>query len=835
MNRTTTARSRSKHLLLRIAGVVAALTGLLVLSITPAGAAGQSSPALSMNASTATTVGFQIWTHVNLSNGSSPTGTITFKLFGPADSSCSSAMFTSSVAVTGTSINSDAFTTSVAGTYRWQATYSGDANNQSYGPTACTASAAAVDVSRSNAPMAVTAQAESGGTIRAAASIGGFQPTGSITFLLSPPGDDFCSATPVFSTTTPLSGKGTYNSAAYTPTATGTYRWRATYSGDADNIQNGPTACLDQGASVSVNTVTAPAAAITVSPASVSFAAQVVGTTSPAQKITVTNTGNGGLAIGSITVAGTNASDFPTSGDTCSGATVAPGATCSIAADFAPRAAGSRSAALAIADNTASSPQGVSLTGQATAKVLANPQLTATASASVHTGGSVWATAAVANGNAPTGSIIVSLYTNGSCSGSPLFTSTKAITGNGSYRSDSFTAANTGSYRFVASYSGDANNNPAASACSDPADTVTVTSPPPPPTTTPPTTTPPTTTPPTTTPPTTTPPTTTPPTTTPPTTPPTTTPPTTTPPTTTPPITTPPRVPSAAVNPGGVAFADTAIGATSAAKTITVTNSGSAALVVSSVRATGANGPEFLLSTDGCSGTTVAPAATCHVAVAFAPQGTGNRTANLSLTDNAAASPQVVTLSGVGTNNKATFLTPTNGQSNVATTKPFSWTTVAGAQGYYLAVGTTQYGTDLVDSKALPASQSSFNVPELPTGRTLYATVLTEVNGSWSRFQAVTFTAAPGHATFTAPVNGQRNVATTAALTWAPVAGAQGYYVAVGTSKYGTNVVNSGALSPTQTSYQGKALPKGTILYATVLTEVNGSWARYQTITFTTA
>ncbi len=258
MDRTETAQRRSQRVPIRIAGVVAAVTGLLVLFTAPVGAAGQATPALSITSSSSTTVGLQIWTHVNLSNGSSPTGTVAFKLFAPADSSCATSIFTSTVAVVGTSMDSDHFTTSQAGTYRWQATYSGDANNQGYGPTACSASSAWVDVAPSNAPLGVTAQPESGGIIQATASLGGFQPTGSITFLLSPPGDTFCSATPVFSTTTPVSGKGMYNSAAYTPKTTGTYRWRATYSGDANNIKAGPTACLDQSAAVTVNSVSSP-------------------------------------------------------------------------------------------------------------------------------------------------------------------------------------------------------------------------------------------------------------------------------------------------------------------------------------------------------------------------------------------------------------------------------------------------------------------------------------------------------------------------------------------------------------------------------------------------
>lgn len=66
-----------------------------------------------------------------LSNAFSPTGTITFSLFGPDNATCSgAAIFTSTVTVNGNATyTSTTFTPTIAGTYRWIANYSGDANN----------------------------------------------------------------------------------------------------------------------------------------------------------------------------------------------------------------------------------------------------------------------------------------------------------------------------------------------------------------------------------------------------------------------------------------------------------------------------------------------------------------------------------------------------------------------------------------------------------------------------------------------------------------------------------------------------------------------------------
>jgi hypothetical protein len=89
--------------------------------------------------------------------------------------------------------------------------------------------------------------------------------------------------------------------------------------------------------------------------------------------------------------------------------------------------------------------------------------------ASTTAGGGIADTANLVGGNAPTGTITFGLFgpDNSNCSGTAVFTSTPTVAGNGSYSSDPYTAVVAGTYRWVASYSGDANNNPATTACND--------------------------------------------------------------------------------------------------------------------------------------------------------------------------------------------------------------------------------------------------------------------------------------------------------------------------------------------------------------------------------
>jgi hypothetical protein len=101
---------------------------------------------------------------------------------------------------------------------------------------------------------------------------------------------------------------------------------------------------------------------VSLSPTGLSFGSQVVGTTSPAQTVKLSNTGNAILSIYSLAITGANANDFAEQAITC-GSWLLAGHYCTIDVTFKPLAVGSCKASLSIMDNAGGSPQTVSLTG----------------------------------------------------------------------------------------------------------------------------------------------------------------------------------------------------------------------------------------------------------------------------------------------------------------------------------------------------------------------------------------------------------------------------------------------------------------------------------------
>jgi hypothetical protein len=85
------------------------------------------------------------------------------------------------------------------------------------------------------------------------------------------------------------------------------------------------------------------------------------------------------------------------------------------------------------------------------------------------------------------------------------------------------------------------------------------------------------------------------------------------------------------------------VGQTSGKQDVTLTNTGSQTLTITSIKRSG----DFKLSST-C-GTTVAPGAQCTISVVFAPKDSGTRQGSVVITDNALDSPQTITLTGTGT------------------------------------------------------------------------------------------------------------------------------------------------------------------------------------------
>ena len=105
--------------------------------------------------------------------------------------------------------------------------------------------------------------------------------------------------------------------------------------------------------------------------------------------------------------------------------------------------------------------------------------------------------------------------------------------------------------------------------------------------------------------------------------------------------------PQAVLTPVSVAFPKTAVGKTSAAQTVTLSNPGTATLKISGITLTGTDPKDFSLSKT-C-GKKLSKGASCTLAVTFAPSAAASLSAMVSVADNAAGSPHTVTLSGTGT------------------------------------------------------------------------------------------------------------------------------------------------------------------------------------------
>src|SRR5215472_14455366 len=118
-------------------------------------------------------------------------------------------------------------------------------------------------------------------------------------------------------------------------------------------------------------TATSTTPSATLSPGTLTFATQLVGTSSAAQSVTLNNYGTVTLGITSVGFTGVDSGDFAQT-ETC-GSSVAPGASCTISITFKPTQLGSRTAMLSITDNAPGSPQNVSLTGTGTSPVALSP------------------------------------------------------------------------------------------------------------------------------------------------------------------------------------------------------------------------------------------------------------------------------------------------------------------------------------------------------------------------------------------------------------------------------------------------------------------------------
>src|SRR6266404_2080206 len=233
--------------------------------------------------------------------------------------------------------------------------------------------------------------------------------TGSITSVAAP------SITTQPTSRTVTAGQTATFTVAATGTSPLTYQWKksgSAISGATSSSYTTPaTTSSDNGAqftvvvsnsagSVTSNattlTVNSASAGLGVSPASLTFGSQTVGTASATQYITVTN-----RTTTTVTFTASFTGDFGFAGTGTCGSSVAAGASCTISVKFTPTAAGTRTGTLTLTDNAPNSPQTISLTGTGSTASVVAPSITTQPASQTVTVGQTATFTVVATGTSP--------------------------------------------------------------------------------------------------------------------------------------------------------------------------------------------------------------------------------------------------------------------------------------------------------------------------------------------------------------------------------------------------------------------------------------------------
>ena len=430
--------------------------------------------------------GVTIWDVASVTP-STAQGTVDFHLF--SDSGCTApvAGYTSTgVPLSSGSATSATYTVPQAGTWYWIADFhSSDTSKWTNASGACGDANESISVGKASPTITTQASPTTGTAGVNIAAVGdtatfhsttGMAPTGSVTFTLY--SNNTCT------TSTGVTGSGTIHTSAgvstasysqsWTPPATGTFYWKASYAGDTNN--NGfTTTCGDNNEQIVIGNAS-PTITTQASPTTGTAGVNITaGDTATFHDTNVAPTGSVTFTLYSDDSCST--STGVTGSGTISTDSTTHVSTASYSQSFTPPAAGTYywKAHYAGDGNNDGFTTGCGDANEEIVVSKASPTITTVADAATGTSGvslTAGDTATFHDTNVrPTGSVTFTLYSDDSCS-----TST-GVTGSGSISSgsapwtasysQSFTPPAAGTYYWIASYAGDNNNNSFTTGCGD--------------------------------------------------------------------------------------------------------------------------------------------------------------------------------------------------------------------------------------------------------------------------------------------------------------------------------------------------------------------------------
>ena len=415
----------------------------------------KAAPALTGSASDGV-VGTAIHDEVAVTGGFFPTGEVTFSVYAPTDTTCSTPLATDGVPLDEGAAASPDHIAQQAGEFRWTANYSGDAGNEAVS-LSCGAANQSSLVAKASPSLsgAAASSVVVGSTITNTATLSaGFSPGGQIVFRAYGPGDGTCANAPAYEAAVAVDGNGTYRSAAFAPAKVGTYRWTIAYSGDPSHAPaaTGCGAAASQAAPAQPSISGAVPPRVTVGTAFSDTAALRGGF---APRGTITFRIYGPDSSGCAKPAFVNTVAVNGNGIVSSDPFVAlrPGRY-SFVASYSGDAANQSSA------EPCDSPAQVVRVGKRAPRVKPRAVLVGGKQISIR--------ARLAGGVAPAGALTFRLYgpDDRRCTRKPVFSGGISVKRNGTFSLGRYLATKTGTYRLSVGYSGDKRNQRYEAGCS---------------------------------------------------------------------------------------------------------------------------------------------------------------------------------------------------------------------------------------------------------------------------------------------------------------------------------------------------------------------------------
>ncbi|MGC1516105.1 MAG: T9SS type B sorting domain-containing protein [Maribacter sp.] len=149
---------------------------------------------------------------------------------------------------------------------------------------------------------------------------------------------------------------------------------------------------------------------------------------------------------------------------------------------------------------------------------------------------------------------------------------------------------------------------------------------------------------------------------------------------------------------------------------------------------------------------------------------------------------------------------PLDGDENVNTATNLFWNSAPNATGYFLTIGTSLNGGEIVDNIDIGNQLQYDPILDFPAETDIYVTIIpynrigTATNCTTSVFRTVEAVILPGCSALITPFDGETNVPLSPVLEWNAVPNATGYRVSIGNTPFDANILEDAIFSRTSTS-----------------------------------